>query len=115
MKTNTLTVKLFIITALLLAGALGFTGCADYASVGVGYGDAYYVPDYSPLYAGYFYDGVPYWGPNVDYIRNKLVVKDVDKHVDVNRNIYYGGHHFVRDWHGPRPIARAASFRRDRR
>jgi hypothetical protein len=30
------------------------------------------------------------------------VVKDVDKRVNVNRNIYYGGHHLVRDWHGPR-------------
>ena len=32
----------------------------------------------------------------------KLVVKDVDKHVNVNRNTYYGGHHLVRDWHGAR-------------
>jgi hypothetical protein len=114
MKTNTWAVKRLILAA-LLAGPLGPTGCADYASVGGSYGDAYYVPDYRPFYAGYYYDGVPYWGPNIDYVRNTVVVKDVDKRVDVNKNIYYGGHHFVRDWRGPRPIARAGGFRRDRR
>jgi hypothetical protein len=36
-------------------------------------------------------------------------VKDVDKHVNVSRNIYYGGHHFLGagNWRGPRPAARA--------
>jgi hypothetical protein len=92
-------------------------GCADYASVGVGYSDAYYVPDYRPYYGGYVYDGVPWWGPNVYYTRKKVVVKDVDKHVDVNKNIYYGGHHFVDGRRGARPVARAAFRRvpRDRR
>ena len=51
--------KLLIITATLVAGVLGFNGCADYASLGVGYSDAYYVPDYRPFYAEYFYNGVP--------------------------------------------------------
>jgi len=108
MKTNTPAIKLFTITALVLPGLLGFSGCADYASVGVGYNDAYYVPDYRPFYAAYFYDGVPYWGPNVSYVRKRVVVKDVDKHVNVNKNIYYGGHHFSRDWQG----ARRGGFRR---
>jgi len=36
---------------LAYGGVLGFGGCADY--VGVGYGSAYYVPDYSPFYAAY--------------------------------------------------------------
>ena len=102
MKTNISAVKLLIMAALLCAAILGFSGCADYASVGVGYNDAYYVPDYRPFYAEYFYDGVPYWGPDIDYIKNKIVVKDVDKRVNVKRNIYYGDHHLVRDWHGAR-------------
>jgi len=103
MKTNISAVKSLIVTALFLMGVLGFNGCADYASVGVGYGNAYYVPDYRPFYAEYFYDGVPYWGPDIDYIRNKIVVKDVDKRINVNKNIYYGGHHLARDWSGVRP------------
>jgi len=41
----------------LTVGVLGFGGCADY--VGVGYGSAYYVPDYVPFYGAYYYDGVP--------------------------------------------------------
>jgi hypothetical protein len=108
MKTNISAVKFLIVTALFLMGVLGFNGCADYASVGVGYGNAYYVPDYRPFYAEYFYDGVPYWGPDIDYIRNKIVVKDVDKHINVNKNIYYGGHHLARDWSG----VRRGGFRR---
>jgi hypothetical protein len=109
MKTNTWTAKLVIMMA-LLTGILGFSGCADF--VGVGYTDAYYVPDYRPFYADYYYDGVPYWGPNIAYIRKKVVVKDVDKHINVNRNIYYGGHHFMGagNWRGPRP----GGFRRGR-
>ena len=87
MKTNNSAMKLLIMIALLCAAGVGFSGCADYASVGVGYNDAYYVPDYRPFYAEYFYDGVPYWGPDIDYIKNKIVVKDVDKRVNVNRNI----------------------------
>lgn len=111
MKTNTWTVKLLIMTALLLAGILAFNGCADYASVGVGYSDAYYVPDYRPFYASYYYDGVPYWGPDIAFINKKIVVKDVDKNVNVTKNIYYGGHHLVRDWQGARGKARRPEFR----
>ena len=62
----------------------------------------------------YYYDGVPYWGPDVYYTRKKVIVKDVDKHVNVNRNIYYGGHHFARDWHGSHAVAHTA-LHRDRR
>ena len=98
MKTIISAVKFVIMTATLLVGALGLHGCADYASVGIGYSDAYYVPDYRPFYAGYFYNGVPYWGPNINYIRKKVVIRGVHRHVNVNRNIYYGGHHIVRDW-----------------
>jgi hypothetical protein len=102
MKTNISAMKLLIVTPLVCAAVLGFNGCADYASVGVGYSDAYYIPDYRPFYAEYFYDGVPYWGPDINYIRKKVVVRDVDKRINVNKNIYYGGHHIVRDWQGPR-------------
>jgi hypothetical protein len=109
MKTNISAVKFLIVTALFLPGLLGFSGCADYARVGVGYNDAYYVPDYSPFYAAYFYDGVPYWGPNVSYVRRTVVVKDVDRHVNVNKNIYYGGHHFAPAWSG---VRRGGSRRR---
>jgi hypothetical protein len=141
MKTNISTVNLLSVTALLCAAAL--VGCADYASVGVGYTNAYYVPDYTPsyasayytpsytsayyapsyatayyapdytpFYAAYYYDGLPYWGPDITYIRNKVVVKDVDKHVNVNRNISYGGHHFMGAsyWHTPRPAVRAGGL-----
>jgi hypothetical protein len=110
MKTNISAMKLLIMTALVCAAVLA--GCADYASVGVGYTNAYYVPDYTPFYAEYYYDGLPYWGPNFTYIRKKVVVRDVDTHVNVNRNIYYGGHHFMgaRYWHGPRPAVRARGF-----
>ena len=72
MKTNISAVKLLSMTALLCAAVL--VGCADYASVGVGYPSAYYVPDYTPFYAEYYYDGLPYWGPNITYIRKKVVV-----------------------------------------
>jgi hypothetical protein len=117
MKTNIAATKFWMIAASLSAGVLGFGGCTDY--VGVGYGSAYYVPDYTPFYGAYYYDGVPYWGPNVYYTRKKVIVKDVDKHVNVNRNIYYGGHHFARDWHGSRAVARTAfpggAVHRDRR
>ena len=95
MKTNISAVKLLIMAALLCAAVLGFNGCADYASVGVGYNDAYYVPDYRPFYAEYFYDGVPYGDLSIAYINKKFVVKDVDKHVNVNRNAYYGDDHLV--------------------
>ncbi|MGZ4971913.1 MAG: hypothetical protein ACXWDN_04065 [Limisphaerales bacterium] len=112
MKTNISAVKLLSMTALVCAAVLA--GCADYASVGVGYTNAYYVPDYTPFYAEYYYDGLPYWGPNITYIRKKVVVEDVDKHVNVSRNIYYGGHHFMGagNWHGLRPAVRAGGFRR---
>ena len=98
MKTNVSATKFWMAAASLTVGVLGFGGCADY--VGVGYGSAYYVPDYSPFYAAYYYDGIPYWGPNFYYTRKKVVVKDVDKHINVNRNVYFGGHHFVRDRRG---------------
>jgi hypothetical protein len=41
------------------------------------------------------------------------VVRDVDTHVSVNRNIYYGGHHSMGAsyWHGPRPAVRTGGFR----
>jgi hypothetical protein len=86
--------RLLIATTLFAAAVLSFSGCADYATVGVGYSDAYYVPDYHPFYGAYFYDGYPWWGSG-PYVINKYVVKDVDKRVNVNRNAYYGGHHFV--------------------
>jgi hypothetical protein len=37
------------------------------------------------------------------------VVRDIDRNINVNRNVYYGGHHLVGagNWHG----GRAASFR----
>jgi hypothetical protein len=132
MKTNISTVNLLSLTALLCAAALA--GCADYASVGVGYtnayyvpdytpsyasayytpsyASAYYVPDYTPFYAAYYYDGVPYWGSDITYIRNKVVVKNVNRRVNVNRNIHYGGHHFMGAgyWYGPRPAARASGL-----
>jgi hypothetical protein len=108
MKMKISASRSLIIVASLLGAAIGITGCADYASVGVGYGDAYYVPDYRPLYASYFYDGLPWWGPNYYYTRKKIVVKDVDRRVNVNRNVYYGGHHFVRDWRGRGVATRAA-------
>ena len=98
----------------LTTGVIGFSSCADYVGVNAGYGSSYYVPDYRPFYAGYFYDGVPWWGPNYYYTTKKVVVKDVDKRINVNKNIYYGGHHFVRDWTGGRPIARSGGFRRGR-
>jgi hypothetical protein len=47
----------------------------------------------------------------VYYTRKKVIVKDVDKHVNVNRNIYYGGHHFARDWHGSHAVAHPALHR----
>jgi hypothetical protein len=86
--------RLLIAITLLAAAALAVSGCADYAAVGVGYSDAYYVPDYHPFYGAYFYDGYPWWGGG-PYVINKYVVKDVDRRTNVNRNIYYGGHHFV--------------------
>jgi hypothetical protein len=85
---------LLIATVSVAAVLLAFGGCADYATVGVGYSDAYYVPDYHPFYGAYFYDGYPWWGSG-PYVINKYVVKDVDKRIAVNRNVYYGGHHFV--------------------
>jgi hypothetical protein len=98
----------------LATGAIAFGGCADYVGVGAGYSSSYYVPDYRPFYADYFYDGVPWWGANYYYTRKKVVVKDVDKHINVSKNIYYGGHHLVRDWTGTRPAAHSGGFRRGR-
>ena len=104
MKTNISASKFWMAAASLTVGVLGLGGCADY--VGVGYGSAYYVPDYSPFYAAYYYDGIPYWGPNFYYTRKKVVVKDVDKHINVNRNVYFGEHHFVRDRRGEGRVIR---------
>ena len=58
MKTNIS--KILGMTAVF--GAVVFGGCADYVGVGVGYNDAYYVPDYTPFYADYYYDGLPVLG-----------------------------------------------------
>ena len=95
MKTKISALKNQIVMTLLMGASVGLGGCADYASVGVGYSGAYYVPDYRPFYAEYYYDGLPWWGPNYYYSKNKIVVKDVDRQVNVNRNLYYGGHHFA--------------------
>jgi hypothetical protein len=86
--------RLLIATGPLAAMLLAFGGCADYATVGVGYSNAYYVPDYRPFYGAYFYDGYPWWGSG-PYVVNKYVVKDVYKRINVNRNVYYGRHHFM--------------------
>jgi hypothetical protein len=112
MKTK-ISMRIWILVT-LATGAIGFGGCADYVGVSAGYGSSYYVPDYRPFYVDYFYDGVPWWGPNYYYTRKKVVVKDVDKHVNVNKNIYYGGHHLVRDWTGRRSVARSGGFGRGR-
>jgi hypothetical protein len=108
MTTNISAIKIITAAVMLLMTPLVFNGCADYASVGVGYGPTYYAPDYTPYFAGYYYDGVPWWGPNAYYIRKKVVVKDVDKHVNINRNVYYGGHHLARDSRGNRSFAHAS-------
>ena len=114
MKTK-IPVSKSLIVILLMGAAIGMSGCADYVGVGVGYGGAYYVPDYRPLYAGYFYDGVPWWGANYYYTRNKIVVKDVHRRVNVNRNAYYGGHHFVPYRGGRASAGTHSGFRRGRR
>jgi hypothetical protein len=108
MRTNISARGAVIIAAMVSVMAVAFNGCADYASIGVasGYAPAYYVPDYRPYFSAYYYDGTPWWGPNAYYVRKKVIVKDVDKHVDVNRNIYYGTHHLVRDRHRTRSFAR---------
>ncbi|MEY2439679.1 MAG: hypothetical protein QOI34_1064 [Verrucomicrobiota bacterium] len=113
MKTKICATKVLLMTTALLATAVTFGGCADYASVDVasGYGPTYYAPDYRPYFSAYLYDGIPWWGPNAYYVRKKVVVRDVDKNVNVNRNIYYGRHHLVRDWRGTRTVARTPSGR----
>ena len=98
MKTQTSLPKYLIIIALLMGLAVGMAGCADYVGVGVshvGYDAAYYAADYQPVYTGYYYGGGPWWGASYYYSGNKVVVKDVDKYVNVNRNVYSGGHRFV--------------------
>jgi hypothetical protein len=121
MKTQNSLPKYLIIIALLIGATIGMAGCADYVGAGVahtGYDAAYYTPDYQrsyatyyggyqpayaayyaadyqPVYTGYYYDGVPWWGASYYYGGNKVVVKDVDKYVNVNRNVYSGGHRFV--------------------
>ena len=120
MKTQTS--KYLIVIALLIGATIGMAGCADYVGVGVahtGYDAAYYAPDYQPayttyyaagyqpayaayyaadyqpVYTDYYYGGAPWWGASYYYSGNKVVVKDVDKYVNVNRNVYSGGRHFV--------------------
>ena len=120
MKTQTS--KSVIIIALLIGTAIGMAGCADYVGVGVahtGYDAAYYMPDYQrssatyyatgyqpayaayyaadyqPVYTGYYYGGGPWWGASYYYSGNKVVVKDVNKYVNVNRNVYPGGRRFA--------------------
>ena len=122
MKTQTSLPKSVIIIALLIGAAIGMAGCADYVGVEaahVGYDAAYYTPDYQPVsstyyaasyqpayaayyaadyqpvYTDYYYGGAPWWGASYYYSGNKVVVKDVDKYVNVNRNVYSGGRHFV--------------------
>jgi hypothetical protein len=124
MKTNISIAKFLIVVAIVLAGAIGFTGCADYAAVGVSSG--YYAPDYRPYYVDYGYDGYPYWGPGPYYaglvvVRDRdrdhhrhRVVRNVEVTENVNRNIYYGGHHFSPSSRG-RSFATTRPFHRDRR
>jgi hypothetical protein len=128
MKTQTSLPKYLIVIALLIGAAIGMAGCADYVGVGVahtGYDAAYYMPDYQrssatyyaagyqpayaayyaadyePVYTGYYYGGAPWWGASYYYSDNDVVVKDVNKYVNVNRNVYSRGRHFV-----PRGVGR---------
>ena len=120
MKTQTS--KYLIVIALLIGATIGMAGCADYVGVDVarvGYDAAYYTPDYQrssatyyaagyrptyaayyaadyePVYAGYYYGGAPWWGASYYYSDNDVVVKDVNKYVNVNRNVYSGGRRFA--------------------
>jgi hypothetical protein len=116
MKTNTFGAKFLIVAVAAVAGTLGLHGCADYAAVGVTSG--YYAPDYRPYYVDYGYDGYPYWGLG-PYYAGTIVVKDRDRDIDihrkvvknikviknVNRNVYYGGHHLSPSWHGGGVVA----------
>jgi hypothetical protein len=122
MKTQTSLQKYLIIIALLMGLAVGMAGCADYVGVGVahtGYDAAYYAPDYQrsyntyyaagyqpayaayyaadyePVYTGYYYGGAPWWGASYYYSDNDVVVKDVNKYVNVNRNVYSDGRRFA--------------------
>ena len=52
------------------------------------------------LIGGYTTRVLPYWGPNVSYTRKKVIVKDVNKNINVNKNVYFGRRHFVRDQRG---------------
>jgi hypothetical protein len=102
--------RILALAAVLITAAVGFGGCADYAAVGVGYSDAYYVPDYHPFYAGYYYDGYPWWGSG-PYVVNRFVINDVHRH-HVHKNIYYGRHHLSRDWGSARGRSYAHTGRR---
>jgi hypothetical protein len=121
MKTQTSLPK-YLIIALLIGTTIGMAGCADYVGVDVahvGYDAAYYTPDYQrssatyyaasyeptyaayytadyePVYTDYYYGGVPWWGASYYYGGNKVVVKDVNKYVNVNRNVYAGGRRYA--------------------
>ncbi|MEY2492954.1 MAG: hypothetical protein QOH24_1905 [Verrucomicrobiota bacterium] len=104
MKTKISAAKSFILIATLTVGTstIGLNGCADYADVRVGtpYTAAYYVPDYGPYYGEYIYDGLPWWGPDVAYVKNKIVVRDRDRGGDFGHSRWYGGHHFAPAWRG---------------
>jgi hypothetical protein len=99
--------KVFMVAATILPSTLGLIGCADYAAVG--YSATYYEPDYHPLYGYYVYDGAPWWGPDVTYVRNNIIVRGGDHH-----HGWYGGHHFPHEWHHRGAVA-SASIHRHRR
>jgi hypothetical protein len=121
-KTKTSSPKYLSIIALVIGAAIGMAGCADYVGVDVahaGYNAAYYTPDYQaasstyyaasyqpayaayytsdyePVYSGYYYGGAPWWGAGYYYGGDNVVVKDVNKYVNVNRYGYSGGQRFV--------------------
>jgi hypothetical protein len=122
MKTQTSLPRYVIIIAMFIGATIGMAGCADYVGVDVargGYDRAYYAPDYQqssatyyaagyqptyaayyaadyqPVYSGYYYGGAPWWGASYYYSDNDVVVKDVNKYVNVNRNGYFGGRRFA--------------------
>jgi hypothetical protein len=69
------------------------------------YAATYYAADYEPVYTGYYYGGAPWWGASYYYSDNDVVVKDVNKYVNVNRNVYSRGRHFV-----PRGVGRGRAI-----
>ena len=124
METNTSAAKFLVVAVTAIAGTIGLGGCADYAAVGITSG--YYAPDYRPYYVDYGYDGYPYWGP-APYYAGTVVIRDRDRDIDihrkvvknvnviknVNRNVYYGGHHLSPSWRSSR-LAPGRPLHRDR-